>query len=70
MGRKNIVAAGPAKKAAVQVAYARGASEPVPLAVDSFGTVSDTNIAEAVREILDLRPGAITCNLDHYAETP
>jgi S-adenosylmethionine synthetase len=63
---KNIVAAGAAKKAEVQVAYAIGVSEPVSLMVDTFGTgvVSDEAITKAVLNTFDLRPGAIIRDLD------
>ena len=63
---KNIVAAGAAKKAEVQVAYAIGVSEPVSLMVDTFGTgvVSEEKITKAVLEVFDLRPGAIIRDLD------
>jgi S-adenosylmethionine synthetase len=63
---KNIVAAGAAKKAEVQVAYAIGVSEPVSLMVDTFGTgvVSDEAITKAVLKTFDLRPGAIIRDLD------
>lgn len=63
---KNIVASGAAKKAEVQVAYAIGVSEPVSLMVDTFGTglVEDSEITAAVREVFDLRPGAIIRDLD------
>ena len=62
---KNIVAAGAAKKAEVQVAYAIGVSEPVSLMVDTFGTgvVSDEAITKAVLNTFDLRPGAIIRDL-------
>lgn len=63
---KNIVAAGAAKKAEVQVAYAIGVSEPVSMMVDTFGTgvVSDEAITKAVLKTFDLRPGAIIRDLD------
>jgi S-adenosylmethionine synthetase len=63
---KNIVASGAAKKAEVQVAYAIGVSEPVSLMVETFGTglVEDHKITAAVKEIFDLRPGAIIRDLD------
>lgn len=63
---KNIVAAGVAKKAEVQVAYAIGVSEPVSMMVDTFGTgvISDEAITKAVLETFDLRPGAIIRDLD------
>ena len=62
---KNIVASGAAKKAEVQVAYAIGVSEPVSLMVETFGTgvVEDHKITAAVKEIFDLRPGAIIRDL-------
>lgn len=63
---KNIVAAGAAKKAEVQVAYAIGVSEPVSMMVDTFGTgvISDEAITKAVLKTFDLRPGAIIRDLD------
>lgn len=63
---KNIVASGAAKKAEVQVAYAIGVSEPVSLMVDTFGTglVDDAEITAAVKDLFDLRPGAIIRDLD------
>ncbi len=72
---KNIVAAGLAKRCAVQVAYAIGVAHPVGLFVETFGTgvVPDEQIAEAVRSVFDLRPGAIVADLDLlrplYAQT-
>lgn len=63
---KNIVAAGLAKRAEVQVAYAIGKAQPVALYVETFGTgtVSDDVIAMAIREVFDLRPKAIIDQLD------
>lgn len=63
---KNIVAAGLADKAEVQVAYAIGVAEPVSIHVDTFGTgkVEDEVIAEAVEDVFDLRPEAIINQLD------
>ena len=63
---KNIVAAGLAERAEVQVAYAIGVARPVSVMVDTFGTgkVDDDKIAEAVREVFDLRPAAIIKTLD------
>ena len=72
---KNVVAAGAASKCEVQVAYAIGAAHPVGLYVESFGTghVPDELIIEAIREVFDLRPGAIIRDLDLlrpiYAQT-
>lgn len=60
---KNMVAAGVASEMLVQVAYAIGRAEPVSVFVDTFGTgrtgKSDAEIAEAVKELFDLRPLAI-----------
>jgi len=72
---KNIVAAGLATKAEVQVAYAIGVARPVGFYVDTFGTekVSVDTIRDAVLEVFDLRPAAIVRDLDLlrpiYAET-
>jgi S-adenosylmethionine synthetase len=58
---KNIVAAGLADRAEVQVAYAIGVAHPVSVMVETFGTekdVSRAQIARAVDEVFDLRPGA------------
>lgn len=72
---KNIVAAGLAERAEVQVAYAIGKANPVGLYVETFGTgtVEDQAIARAVREVFDLRPGAIIRDLELlrpiYAQT-
>ncbi|MEY4724857.1 MAG: methionine adenosyltransferase [Burkholderiaceae bacterium] len=63
---KNIVAAGLAKKALVQVSYAIGVAEPTSVWVTTEGTgvVSDEKIAAAVREVFDLRPRGIVQMLD------
>ncbi|MDY3042000.1 methionine adenosyltransferase [Streptococcus pluranimalium] len=63
---KNIVAAGLAKKAEVQLAYAIGVAQPVSVRVDTFGTstVSESTLEKAVREIFDLRPAGIIKMLD------
>ncbi|KDN86909.1 methionine adenosyltransferase [Kitasatospora cheerisanensis] len=63
---KNIVAAGLAKRAEVQVAYAIGKAEPVGLFVETFGTetVPVLKIQEAVTKVFDLRPAAIIRDLD------
>ena len=57
---KNVVAAGLADRAEVQVAYAIGVAHPVSVYVETFGTekVSRARIAEAVDRTFDLRPGA------------
>jgi S-adenosylmethionine synthetase len=58
---KNVVAAGLARKAEIQVAYAIGVASPVSLNIDTFGTetVDPDGILAAIREVFDLRPGAI-----------
>jgi S-adenosylmethionine synthetase len=58
---KNIVAAGLARRAEVQVAYAIGVAEPVSVLVDTFGTglVPDRRLEQAVREVFDLTPKGI-----------
>ncbi|WP_042212126.1 methionine adenosyltransferase [Demequina mangrovi] len=63
---KNVVAAGLAQRCEVQVAYAIGTAHPVGLYVETFGTgaLPDVRIAEAIREVFDLRPGAIIDALD------
>jgi len=63
---KNIVAAGLASKAELQVAYAIGVSNPVSLSLDTFGTeqVDPDRILRAVRDVFDLRPAAIVDALD------
>ena len=57
---KNIVAAGLADRAEVQVAYAIGVAHPVSVMVETFGTekVGRGTIAALVAEHFDLRPGA------------
>jgi S-adenosylmethionine synthetase len=57
---KNIVAAGLADRAEVQVAYAIGVAHPVSVMVETFGTerIGRAQIAKLVDEHFDLRPGA------------
>src|SRR5262245_49995830 len=57
---KNIVAAGLAERAEVQVAYAIGVAHPVSVMVETFGTekIGRSRIAALVNEFFDLRPGA------------
>jgi len=74
---KNIVAAGLAHRAEVQVAYAIGKAQPVGLYVETFGTaaegLTDESIQAAVQNVFDLRPTAIIRELDLlrpiYAQT-
>jgi len=63
---KNVVAAGLATKAEVQLAYAIGVADPVSVMVDSFGTasVSEEKITELVREHFKLTPKGIIETLD------
>ena len=63
---KNVVAAGLASKAEVQLAYAIGVAEPVSVMVDSFGTatIPEEKITEVVRETFKLTPKAIIETLD------
>lgn len=63
---KNVVAAGAADRAEVQVAYAIGVANPVGIYLETFGTekVSTVSIEAAIREIFDLRPRAIVEHLD------
>jgi S-adenosylmethionine synthetase len=72
---KNVVAAGLADRAEVQVAYAIGKARPVGLYIETFGTekVATSAIEKAVLEVFDLRPRAIIRELDLlrpiYAQT-
>jgi S-adenosylmethionine synthetase len=63
---KNIVASGAASRCEVQVAYAIGMAHPVSILVETFGTsqVDPSKLEGAVREVFDLRPGAIVRDLD------
>jgi S-adenosylmethionine synthetase len=60
---KNMVAAGIAREILVQVAYAIGVARPIGLFVNTFGTsnihLNDSEIAQKILNIFDLRPGAI-----------
>jgi len=57
---KNIVAAGLADRAEVQVAYAIGVAHPVSVMVETFGTekIGRAQITRLIGEHFDLRPGA------------
>jgi S-adenosylmethionine synthetase len=63
---KNVVAAGLADRAEVQVAYAIGVAHPVSLMVECFGTekISRAQILELVSAHFDLRPAAIRRDLN------
>lgn len=60
---KNLVAAGVAGEVTVQVSYAIGKSAPINLFINTHGTAkvpaSDTEIAQKVNELFDMRPLAI-----------
>ncbi|MGG5171339.1 methionine adenosyltransferase [Pseudarthrobacter sp. J1738] len=58
---KNVVAAGLARRAEVQIAYAIGQARPVGVYVETFGTetVDPEQISEAIASVFDLRPRAI-----------
>ncbi|PLX16345.1 MAG: methionine adenosyltransferase, partial [Salinivirgaceae bacterium] len=60
---KNLVAAGVADEALVQVAYAIGVAQPVGLYVETYGksnvNMTDGEIAAKLNEIFDMRPAYI-----------
>ncbi len=58
---KNVVAAGLAEKAEVQLAYAIGVAQPVSVLVDTFGTstVAEEKIEAAVKEIFPMTPAGL-----------
>ena len=60
---KNLVAAGVADEVLVQVAYAIGVAEPMNIFINTYGrsrvSLSDSQIADKVSEIFDMRPKAI-----------
>ena len=63
---KNVVAAGLADRAEVQVSYAIGRVDPMGLYVETFGTekADPAAISAAIREVFDLRPAMIIQELD------
>jgi S-adenosylmethionine synthetase len=63
---KNVVAAGLADRAELQVAYAIGVARPLSLHIDTFGTekVPRSKILELIQQNFDLRPAALRDNLD------
>jgi S-adenosylmethionine synthetase len=63
---KNVVAAGLADRAEIQVAYAIGMAKPIAVFVETFGTekVANSEIQRAIQEVFDLRPAAIIEDLD------
>jgi S-adenosylmethionine synthetase len=63
---KNLVAAGLAERAQVQVAYAIGVAEPVSIMVETYGTgkVPNAKLEALVRRHFDFTPGGIIKHLD------
>ena len=72
---KNIVAAQLADRCEIQLSYAIGVSEPISIAIDTFGTgkVADADLLQAIRATFDLTPAGIIDMLDlrqpMYADT-
>ena len=72
---KNVVAAGLADRALVQVAYAIGVAKPMSLLIDTFDTakVDEKKLTAAINELFDMRPKAIIQRLNLlrpiYSET-
>ena len=69
MGRyiaKNIVAAGLAEKALVQIAYAIGVAQPVSVNVNTFGTekIARIKIEEAIQKVFNMTPAGIVKTFD------
>lgn len=62
---KNLVAAGIAERAEVQISYAIGMAIPISVSVETFGTsnLSDDKISDIVNTYFDLRPQAIIDNM-------
>ena len=58
---KNLVAAGVAKQAEVELAYAIGVAKPVSISVETFGTgtIPEEKIVDIIEKVFDLRPAAI-----------
>jgi S-adenosylmethionine synthetase len=63
---KHVVASGAADRCELQVAYAIGMAQPLSILVETFGTnaVPNESIEKAVRDVFDLRPGAIVRDLE------
>ena len=63
---KNIVAAGLAERAQVQVAYAIGVADPVSIMVETFGTgkVPNSKLEQMIRKHFDFTPAGIIKYLD------
>jgi S-adenosylmethionine synthetase len=63
---KNVVAAGLAERALIQVAYAIGVADPVSIMVETFGTgtIPDARLEQLVRRHFDFTPAGIIKYLD------
>ncbi len=63
---KNIVSAGLAKRALIELAYAIGKARPVGMRVETYGTgvVPDEQLTEMAQKVFDARPRAIIENLN------
>ncbi len=63
---KNVVAAGLADRAEVQISYAIGVAHPISISIETFqtGRVPDQVILDLIDRHFDLRPGAIINQLD------
>ena len=63
---KNLVAAGLADQAEIQLSYAIGVAQPTSVMINTFGTgrLSDEKLTEIIRENFDLRPAGIIKMLD------
>ena len=63
---KNVVAAGLAKRAEIQVSYGIAMAEPINVTAETFGTnrIPDAQINALIAKHFDLRPGAIIRDLD------
>jgi S-adenosylmethionine synthetase len=63
---KNVVAAGLAERAQLQLAYAIGTAHPVSLTLETFGTeqVDPERLCAALWDVFDFRPAAIIRDLD------
>lgn len=63
---KNIVAAGIADRFLIQIAYVIGVSQPISLAVTTYGTakIPDNKIIDIIKDTFDLTPKGIIESLD------
>ena len=61
---KNLVAAGAAERAEIQLSYAIGVNYPISVAIDTFGTseYSDEKLLHIINQVFDCRPGMIIKN--------